>query len=82
MLCDGEMSMERKLTDLFDRQRFQQNAKLADVIRDVESRYADGVEDDDLELVSAAGMDAAPAVQEDALLGLHARPDGEEQRKW
>ena len=48
--------MERKLFQTFDRQRFQQNARLAGIIGDVESRYAQVLEDDELELVSAAGV--------------------------
>ena len=48
--------MERKLFQAFDRQRFQQSARLAGVINDVESRYAHALTDDDLELVSAAGV--------------------------
>jgi hypothetical protein len=47
--------MERKLFQAFDRQRFQQNARLASIIGDVESRYARALSDDDLEMVSAAG---------------------------
>ena len=47
--------MERKLFQAFDRQRFQQNARLASIIGDVESRYARALTDDDLEMVSAAG---------------------------
>ena len=48
--------MERKLFQAFDRQRFQQNARLASIIDDVESRYARALTDDDLEMVSAAGV--------------------------
>ena len=48
--------MERKLFQAFDRQRFQQNARLASIIGDVESRYARALSDDDLEMVSAAGV--------------------------
>jgi hypothetical protein len=48
--------MERKLFQAFDRQRFQQNARLAGIIGDVESRYAYALSDDDLEMVSAAGV--------------------------
>ena len=48
--------MERKLFQAFDRQRFQQNARLAGIIGDVESRYTQVLEDDELELVSAAGV--------------------------
>ena len=47
--------MERKLFQAFDRQRFQQNERLASIIGDVESRYARALSDDDLEMVSAAG---------------------------
>ena len=48
--------MERKLFQAFDRQRFQQNTRLAGIIGDVESRYARALTDDDLEMVSAAGV--------------------------
>ena len=48
--------MERKLLQAFDRQKFQQNKRLAGIISDVESRYAHVLTDDDLELVSAAGV--------------------------
>lgn len=47
--------MERKLSQLFDRQKFQQNACLSAIIDDVESRYATTLTDDELDMVSAAG---------------------------
>jgi hypothetical protein len=59
--------MERKLFQAFDRQRFQQNARLASIISDVESRYARALSDDDLEIVSAAG-NAEPVVEETLLI--------------
>ena len=49
----------KKLLQTFDFQQFQQNPRLAKIISDVESRYANVLSDDDLELVNAAG-DAAP----------------------
>ena len=58
--------MERKLFQAFDRQRFQQNARLASIIGDVERRYARVLSDDDLEMVSAAGT--ADPVMEEILL--------------
>ena len=58
--------MERKLFQAFDRQRFQQNARLASIIGDVESRYARALSDDDLEMVSAAG--AAESIKDETLL--------------
>ena len=58
--------MECKLFQAFDRQRFQQNARLAGVISDVESRYARALTDDELEMVSAAG--AAEPVMDETLL--------------
>ena len=48
--------MERKLFQAFDRQKFQQNERLAGIIGEVESRYANALSNDDLELVSAAGV--------------------------
>ena len=48
--------MECKLFQAFDRQRFQQNARLAGIISDVENRYARVLTDDNLEMVSAAGV--------------------------
>ena len=59
--------MERKLFQAFDRQRFQQNARLASIIGDVESRYARALSDDDLEMVSAAGT-AEPVMDEITLI--------------
>lgn len=59
--------MERKLFQAFDRQRFQQNARLASIIGDVESRYARALTDDDLEMVSAAGT-AEPVMDEITLI--------------
>ena len=59
--------MERKLFPAFDRQRFQQNARLASIINDVESRYARALTDDDLEMVSAAGT-AEPVMDERLLI--------------
>lgn len=50
--------MEKKLFNLFDFQRFENNSKLAAIIDDVESRYSDGIyslSDDDLGFVNAAG---------------------------
>ena len=58
--------MERKLFQAFDRQRFQQNARLASIIGDVESRYARALSDDDLEKVSAAGT--AEPIKDERLL--------------
>ena len=59
--------MERKLFQAFDRQRFQQNARLASIIGDVESRYTHALSDDDLEMVSAAGT-AEPIKNEITLI--------------
>ena len=64
--------MERKLFQAFDRQRFQQNARLASIIGDVESRYARVLSDDDLEMVSAAG--AADPVMDERLLPISGLP--------
>ena len=60
--------MANKLSQLFDRQRFQQNPRLAKVIGEVESRYASALSDDELELVSAAGeVHAHPAAESPAV---------------
>ena len=69
--------MERKLFQAFDRQRFQQNARLASIIGDVESRYARALSDDDLEMVSAAGT-AEPIMDERLLIP----PCMPEERKY
>lgn len=47
--------MERKLSGLFDKQKFQQNTKLAEVIGEVESHYEGNLTEEELEWVSAAG---------------------------
>ena len=67
--------MERKLFQAFDRQRFQQNKRLASIIGDVESRYARALNDDDLEMVSAAGT-AEPMMDERLLI-----PSGMQEEK-
>ena len=50
--------MERMITNLFDFQRFKQNARLGNIIQDVEDRYASTISDNDLEWVSAAGEES------------------------
>ena len=71
-----------KLSQAFDFQKFQQNPKLAGVIRDVESRYDKAaLSDDDLEMVSAAGDTTVPTMDPEVMLGRHARPDDPENRK-
>ncbi len=49
--------MEKKLSRLFDYQKFAQSSELADVLADVDSRYpmARELSDDDLMNVAAAG---------------------------
>ena len=47
--------METKLKRLFDYQKFEGNSKLAALIAETESRCAQELSDDDLDLVNAAG---------------------------
>ena len=68
---------ERKLSQVFDFQRFQQNARLAALISNVESRYAAEVSDDDLELVSAAGV---PDINKDEKLLINPFDQDEEKQ--
>ena len=49
------MSTQKKLTALFDYQRFELNARLQTLIADTENRCLHALSDDDLEWVSAAG---------------------------
>lgn len=49
------MSMTKKLTALFDYQRFERNERLQALIEDTENRCMNALSDDDLEWVSAAG---------------------------
>lgn len=49
------MSTTKKLTALFDYQRFERNKKLQALIDETETRYAYALSDDDLEWVNAAG---------------------------
>ena len=62
--------MEKKVSKLFDFQKYESNEKLAGVIKDVESRYPDSkknaISDDDLTFVAAAGKPA---------LGIRPNPD-------
>ena len=66
----------KKLSQAFDFQKFQQNPKLAGIVRETEGRYAEAaLSDDDLGLVSAAGETTVPTMNPEVLLGRHARPD-------
>lgn len=49
------MSTTKKLTELFDYQRFERNKRLQALIDDTERRCLYSLSDDDLEWVSAAG---------------------------
>ena len=49
------MSTTKKLTALFDYQRFERNKRLQALIEDTERRCLCSLSDDDLEWVSAAG---------------------------
>ena len=49
------MSTTKKLTALFDYQRFKRNKRLQALIEDTERRCLCSLSDDDLEWVSAAG---------------------------
>lgn len=49
------MSTTKKLTALFDYQRFAGNERLQALIADTENRCLNALSDDDLEWVSAAG---------------------------
>ena len=69
--------MERKLFQAFDRQRFQQNERLASIISDVESRYARALSDDDLEMVSAAGV--AEPIKDETMLIIPLGPHEEKK---
>ena len=71
-----------KLSQAFDFQKFQQNPRLADVISDVENRYDKAaLSDDDLELVSAAGVTTVPTMHPEVLLGRHDVPDDTKENK-
>ena len=52
---EREMSTQKKLTALFDYQRFERNARLQTLIADTENRCLHALSADDLEWVSAAG---------------------------
>ena len=72
----------KKLSQAFDFQKFQQNPKLAGIVRETEGRYAKvALSDDDLELISAAGVTTVPTVHPEVLLGRHARPDNTEENR-
>ena len=49
------MNTTKKLTALFDYQRFERNKRLQALIKDTENRCMNALSDDDLEWVSAAG---------------------------
>ena len=71
-----------KLSQAFDFQKFQHNPKLDAITREVESRYDKAaLSDDDLELVSAAGVATVPTMNPEVLLGRHELPDDTEENK-
>ncbi|MCQ2081227.1 MAG: hypothetical protein MJZ11_06170 [Lachnospiraceae bacterium] len=51
--------MDEKLKQLFDFQKFENNAKLSKIIKETEDRYdVEELDEDDLLNISAAGTDA------------------------
>lgn len=52
--------MEKKLKRLFDYQKYADNRRLAKMIEDTETRYGEKLTDEDLEMVSAAGVPVLP----------------------
>ena len=64
--------MEKKLSRLFDYQKYAKNSELADILDDVDSRYPQARElsDDELSFVAAAG------VAEDSINAKNKRPKG------
>lgn len=59
------MNTAKKLTALFDYQRFEGSKRLQALIEDTESRCLHALSDDDLEWVSAAGEITDPKPQKD-----------------
>lgn len=59
------MSTTKKLTALFDYQRFERNKRLQALIEDTENRCMNALSDDDLEWVSAAGEETDPKEKKD-----------------
>ena len=71
-----------KLSQAFDYQKFQHNPKLDAIAYDVESRYNKAtLSDDDLELVSAAGVTTVPTMHPEMLMGRHDIPGNTEGNK-
>ena len=54
-----------RLTQVFDYQRFQQNKRLSAIIDDVQSRYSHVLTEDELDMVSAAGVPGMNAFSEE-----------------
>ena len=59
------MSTTKKLTALFDYQRFERNKRLQALIDDTARRCLCSLSDDDLEWVSAAGEETDPKEKKD-----------------
>ncbi len=47
--------MEKKLAALFDYQHFEPNSRLAKMIANTEAKYSRALDDDELDMVNAAG---------------------------
>ena len=71
-----------KLSQAFDFQKFQQNPKLAGIVRETEGRYTKAaLSDDDLEHVSAAGETTVPTMNPEVLLGRHDVPADQKENR-
>ena len=72
----------KKISLVFDFQKFQQNSKLAAVTRNTESHYSQTVlSDEDLGQVSAAGDFTVPTMKPGIVLGRHDIPEDAEKRR-
>ena len=61
-VCEKLDTFDETKASLFDYQHFENNARLAKLIGETESRYARELSDEDLSLVNAAGEPACRAI--------------------
>ena len=72
----------KKLSQAFDFQKFQQNPKLAGIVRETEGRSPKAaLSDDDLAHVSAAGEGTVPTMNPEIMLGRHDIPEDTGERR-
>ena len=66
---EKENIMEKKLNNLFDLQRFEKNHRLQNIIENVEEKYEEALDDDEIAFLNA-GVDVFIEKDKEQLQGM------------